>query len=541
MRAMSEADLLQAFVQNRDADAFRHLVEIYADVVFATARRQVRSHQSAEDVTQAVFMLLARKARSVQPRYLAGWLIKTTHLVALESLRRDSRRRHHETEAAVMQQILADQKPGDPVTPLLDDALNHLGPRDRTAVTLRYLQGRNIEEVSAAMGISESAAAKRVSRAVGRMRKYFARRGADAPVASILTALAAQHDLKAPSHLAHQAATAATSEAPSTPPTTSASLTNAAVATMSATALSRFAAIIGIAVLLVGGAFGIHRMAIVSELAATTTTHPRAAATTQRSPTGKIRIGMILSHRNSTETGWIGRPYSWAAQASLLPFLKDPNFEFIPVIERGTQDQDEMPVKLKEYFKSTPPIDSSNVEELKTLHVIIANCTWRTTDELAASIETAVNSGVGFLNVAAMGKEGPEYGPDHPVTSQLAGLEDGQYVWKPTPVDCKALANHPLLGKQSLRRAKTFQLLPNGVRGTLPKDAVPLIGLADPADLNLDDDPPFYLLYLSFHGQGRIVGCNIAPYGNAPLKATQFLGPKFYINCVKWAANRSLD
>src|SRR5947199_4426878 len=145
MGAMSEADLLPAFVQHRDADAFRRLVERYADVVFATARRQVGSHESAEDVTQAVFMLLARKARSIQPRYLAGWLIKTTRLVALESLRRDSRRRRHETEAAAMQKILAHNEPGDPITPLLDDALNHLGKRDRTAVTLRYLQGRNIE------------------------------------------------------------------------------------------------------------------------------------------------------------------------------------------------------------------------------------------------------------------------------------------------------------------------------------------------------------------------------------------------------------
>src|SRR5207247_190093 len=134
--AMSEADLLLAFVHHRDADAFRRIVEIYADVVFATARRQVGSHQTAEDVAQAVFMLLARKAHSIQPRFLAGWLIKTTRLVALESLRRDSRRRRHETEAAAMQQILLQNQPGDPITPLLDDALNHLGARDRTAVTL---------------------------------------------------------------------------------------------------------------------------------------------------------------------------------------------------------------------------------------------------------------------------------------------------------------------------------------------------------------------------------------------------------------------
>src|SRR5437763_5542788 len=103
MGAMSDADLLRSFVTTRDADAFRRLVENYADVVFATARRQVATNEAAEDVAQAVFMLLARKARSIQPRYLAGWLIKTTRLVALESLRRDARRRRHEQEAAAMQ------------------------------------------------------------------------------------------------------------------------------------------------------------------------------------------------------------------------------------------------------------------------------------------------------------------------------------------------------------------------------------------------------------------------------------------------------
>src|SRR2546430_8781626 len=127
MRALSDVDDLLAFVRHRDGDAFGRLVESYADVVFATARRQVGSHEAAEDVTQAVFMLLARKAHSIQPRYLAGWLIKTTRLVALESLRRESRRRRYEKEAAAMQKIFAESKPGDPITPLLDDALNHLG------------------------------------------------------------------------------------------------------------------------------------------------------------------------------------------------------------------------------------------------------------------------------------------------------------------------------------------------------------------------------------------------------------------------------
>src|SRR5205823_2655963 len=142
---------------------------------------------------------------------------------------------------------------------------------------------------------------------------------------------------------------------------------------------------------------------------------------------------------------------------------KDPNLEIIPVIETGTQDQDQMPEKLKQYYPSVAPIDGGNVDALKTLDVIVANPTWRTSDELSAAVEAAVKSGVGLLNVAGMGKETPGYGPDTPVTAHLAGLFEGAYAYNPNAVKCKILADHPLLGKMSGRRGRTVQLWPNGV------------------------------------------------------------------------------
>jgi DNA-directed RNA polymerase specialized sigma24 family protein len=76
----SDATLLGEYVASGSEDAFRILVERHLPLVHAAARRQVREAQLADDVTQAVFILLARKARSISnPALLTAWLLKVTH------------------------------------------------------------------------------------------------------------------------------------------------------------------------------------------------------------------------------------------------------------------------------------------------------------------------------------------------------------------------------------------------------------------------------------------------------------------------------
>src|SRR5438034_11714051 len=64
---MTDADALHQYAHNGSAQAFRELVTRYTGLAYAAARRQLRGDAHlAEDVTQAVFIVLARRAGSIR-------------------------------------------------------------------------------------------------------------------------------------------------------------------------------------------------------------------------------------------------------------------------------------------------------------------------------------------------------------------------------------------------------------------------------------------------------------------------------------------
>ncbi len=188
---MDDWQLLQDYAQRGSEAAFRALVERHLGFVQAAARRQVNDSQRAEDVTQAVFILLARKARSFRRDVvLPGWLFRTTRFVAARAARAEQRRQRREQEAFEMQQLHSAESASPALSPLLDEALARLGERDRNAVLLRFAQDQSLREVGAQLGVSEDAAKKRVSRALEKLRAFFARRGFTLSVAVLAGVLA---------------------------------------------------------------------------------------------------------------------------------------------------------------------------------------------------------------------------------------------------------------------------------------------------------------------------------------------------------------
>jgi len=188
----SDAELLREFVNRRDESAFTELVNRHISVVYSAACRETRDDFSAaEDVTQLVFIELARKAENLQRHpSLAGWLYTSVRYLSANLRRANHRRRIREEEARVVNGLpysSPDDSPWLEVKPVLDDALRSLNERDRHAVRLRFFEGRSLREVGEAFCLKENTARMRVNRALDNLRKLLAQRG----IASTSSALVA--------------------------------------------------------------------------------------------------------------------------------------------------------------------------------------------------------------------------------------------------------------------------------------------------------------------------------------------------------------
>jgi RNA polymerase sigma factor (sigma-70 family) len=174
------------------AEAFGAVVLAHVDAVYSQCLRQLHDPGAAEDVTQQVFITLAQKAAKISPDVvLAGWLFAATRYCCANYQRGAVRRRAAERKAALMRNEVIESsaifgESREPMNELLDDALAHLRQRDRDAVLLRFFQGRSLREVGDQLGVSEDAAKQRVSRAIEKLRGYFARRGVSAPTACVV-------------------------------------------------------------------------------------------------------------------------------------------------------------------------------------------------------------------------------------------------------------------------------------------------------------------------------------------------------------------
>jgi RNA polymerase sigma factor (sigma-70 family) len=195
--------LLNAYVRDGDGDAFGRLVERHTDFVYAAAMRQSGNGAAAQDITQAVFLLLSQRAGSVKsPGSLKGWLFTATRYVASAARRSEMRRARREKEAAAMRPEIGEEKESAGAVEFLDDALASLPEKYRQAVLLRYFEERPIAVVGQVLGISEDAAQKRVTRAIGRMRDFLSRREVKVTESSLPGVMAAEGARRAPAFLA---------------------------------------------------------------------------------------------------------------------------------------------------------------------------------------------------------------------------------------------------------------------------------------------------------------------------------------------------
>lgn len=203
-----DLNLLHEYARHNSEDAFAVLVARHVNLVYSVALRSVRDPHLAEEATQAVFIILARKAGGFNDRIiLSGWLCRTARYAAANIQTIQRRRREREQEAH-MQTMAHEPEPETwtQIAPVLDEAMEKLGQKDHDALVLRFFENRSFAEAGAALGVSEAAAKMRVGRALEKLHHYFHQHGISSTTAIIGSAISANSIQAAPVALAKTAA-----------------------------------------------------------------------------------------------------------------------------------------------------------------------------------------------------------------------------------------------------------------------------------------------------------------------------------------------
>src|SRR6266702_2775561 len=196
--------LLREYADSNSEPAFAELVHRHINLVYSVALRFTGNGQDAQDVTQAVFVILAKKAAGMSPKtVLTGWLYETARFTAMNFLTSKTRRQAREQEA-YMQSILDSNTESiwRQLAPMLEEAMTRLSEKERTLVALRFFENRSVAETAAALGIQEWAARKRIERALEKLQQFFAKRGVSSTAATIAGAISANSVQAAPAILA---------------------------------------------------------------------------------------------------------------------------------------------------------------------------------------------------------------------------------------------------------------------------------------------------------------------------------------------------
>jgi RNA polymerase sigma factor (sigma-70 family) len=175
-----DAVLLELFVNNGDQSAFTQLVHRYARLVWRVARTRCRSEATAEDVFQATFVVLAKKAGSIRTAgALAGWLHRTAHRLAVKATRAEAKAKPDRPRPRQLNPL--DDLSARELLAIVDDELAKLTDAERTVVLLCGVDGEPLDDVAMRLGYSSTVVKGRLQRARAKLRTRLELRGLTLP------------------------------------------------------------------------------------------------------------------------------------------------------------------------------------------------------------------------------------------------------------------------------------------------------------------------------------------------------------------------
>lgn len=179
--------LLTRYLESGSGADFERMVQAHGAMVFGTALRSTRSRALAEDVTQEVFIILARKATGIrEPHKLGAWLHRTAIQCAANTNRREARRRKSmETYSDDVRNLKFDSEEDEAAwqhaLPHLDRAIEELPSSDREAVIMRFYERSSFRDIAGLLNKSEGSCRKQVSRALDKLAGLLKKRGVAVP------------------------------------------------------------------------------------------------------------------------------------------------------------------------------------------------------------------------------------------------------------------------------------------------------------------------------------------------------------------------
>jgi RNA polymerase sigma-70 factor (ECF subfamily) len=184
---MTDRQLLERFARLGDEGAFAALVARHGAGVLAVCRRVLAHEQDAEDVAQATFLVLARKAALVRWRCsVERWLRSVAYRLALRARGSAVRRRLRERPVEAWEQLPEQSHPQAnalaevgcrELRRVVADELAALPEKYRAPVVLCYLEGKTNEEAAGQLGWPTGSMSRRLARARALLHQRLSRRG----------------------------------------------------------------------------------------------------------------------------------------------------------------------------------------------------------------------------------------------------------------------------------------------------------------------------------------------------------------------------